>query len=70
MFSCNFIKKETLAQVISCEFCESSKNTFFTKYLRMIASFNVCEYALIMPQFAWMLNMFEYICIYLNKKSS
>ena len=25
---CNFIKKETLAQVISCEFCEVSKNTF------------------------------------------
>ena len=26
--ACNFIKKETLAQVFSCEFCESSKNTF------------------------------------------
>ena len=26
---CNFIKKETLAQVFSCEFCEISKNTFF-----------------------------------------
>ena len=25
---CNFIKKETLAQVFSCEFCEISKNTF------------------------------------------
>ena len=25
----NFIKKETLAQVFSCEFCEISKNTFF-----------------------------------------
>ena len=24
---CNFIKKETLAQVLSCEFCEISKNT-------------------------------------------
>ena len=24
---CNFIKKETLAQVFSCEFCEISKNT-------------------------------------------
>ena len=24
----NFIKKETLAQVLSCEFCEISKNTF------------------------------------------
>ena len=26
--ACNFIKKETLAQVFSCEFCEVSKNTF------------------------------------------
>ena len=24
--ACNFIKKETLAQVFSCEFCEISKN--------------------------------------------
>ena len=27
--ACNFINKETLAQVFSCEFCEISKNTFF-----------------------------------------
>ena len=26
--ACNFIKKETLAQVFSCEFCEISKTTF------------------------------------------
>ena len=25
----NFIKKETLAQMFSCKFCEISKNTFF-----------------------------------------
>ena len=30
---CNFIKKETLAQVFSCEFCEISKNTLFTEHL-------------------------------------
>ena len=35
---CNFIKKETLAQVFSCEFCEISKNTFFTEHLRATAS--------------------------------
>ena len=29
--ACNFIKKETLAQVFSGEFCEISKNTFFYK---------------------------------------
>ena len=26
--TCNFIKKETLTQVLSCEFCEISNNTF------------------------------------------
>ena len=30
---CNVIKKETLAQVFFCEFCEISKNTFFTEHL-------------------------------------
>ena len=29
--ACNFIKKETLAQVFSCECCEISKNTFFSQ---------------------------------------
>ena len=29
----NFIKKETLAQVFSCEFCGISKSMFFTKHL-------------------------------------
>ena len=27
--ACNFIEKETVPQVSSCEFCEISKNTFF-----------------------------------------
>ena len=30
--------KESLAQMFSCEFCEISKNTFFTEYLRATAS--------------------------------
>ena len=34
----NFIKKETLVQVFSCEFCEISKNTAFTEQVRMTAS--------------------------------
>ena len=34
----NFIKKETLAQVLSCEFCEIFKNTFSTEHLRTTAS--------------------------------
>ena len=34
----NFIKKETLAQVFSCEFCEISKNTFLTEHVWATAS--------------------------------
>ena len=34
----NFIKKETLAQVFSCGFCEISKYTFFTGHLPANAS--------------------------------
>ena len=34
----NFIKKETLAQVLSCEFCEIFKNIFFREHLRVTAS--------------------------------
>ena len=30
--ACNFIKKDTQAQVFSCEFCEISKNTVFTEH--------------------------------------
>ena len=29
-------KQEILAQVFSCEFCEISKNTFFTEHLRWL----------------------------------
>ena len=37
--TCNFIiKKETLAQVFSCEFWEISKNTFRTEHFWMTAS--------------------------------
>ena len=36
--ACNFIKKEALAQVLFCDFCEIAKNTFFTEHLRATAS--------------------------------
>ena len=36
--ACNFIKKEALAQVFSCEFCQISKNTFFKEHLWATAS--------------------------------
>ena len=35
---CSFIKQETLAQVISCEFCGISMNAFFTEHLWATAS--------------------------------
>ena len=34
--ACNFIKKETLVQVFSCEFCEISQNNFFTEHLQWL----------------------------------
>ena len=34
----DFIKKESLSQVFSCEFCEISKKTFFTEHLRKTAA--------------------------------
>ena len=33
-----FVKKSSLAQVFSCEFCEISKNTFLTEHLWATAS--------------------------------
>ena len=36
--ACNFIKTETLAQVLSCEFCKISKNNFFIEHLRATVS--------------------------------
>ena len=36
--ACDFIKKETLAQVFSCVFCEISNNTFSYRTPPMVAS--------------------------------
>ena len=38
---CNFIKKEALAQVFSCEFCEISYNTFLHRTPLVAASVNM-----------------------------
>ena len=35
---CNFIKKEALEQVFSCEFCENFKNPFFIEHLQATVS--------------------------------
>ena len=39
--ACNFIKKEALAQVFSCEFCEISKNAFLTEHVWATASWKI-----------------------------
>ena len=36
--ACNFIKKETMAQVFSCEFCEIFESTIFKEHLRATTS--------------------------------
>ena len=36
--ACNFVKKEALTQLFSCEFCEISKNTFFLRTPPVAAS--------------------------------
>ena len=36
--ACNFIEKETLEQVHSCEFCEVSKKTFLAERFQATAS--------------------------------
>ena len=49
----NFIKKETLAQVFSSEFCKISKNNFFTEHPRTTASASINDniYLLSLEQF-------------------
>ena len=41
--ACNFIKKGTLEQVLSCEFCGISKNRFSKELLRATASLIISE---------------------------
>ena len=43
--ACNFIKKKTLAQVLPCEFCEISKNTFSYRTPPVAASVNKMQNA-------------------------
>ena len=42
--SLNFIKKETLAQVLPYEFCKISKNTFLTEHFWATASESTLHY--------------------------
>ena len=46
---CNFIKKETLAQVFSFEFCEIYKNTFYFRAPLLAASGVLINFAILEP---------------------
>ena len=63
--ACNFIKNEALAQMISCEFYEISKNTFFAEDLRTTASVAFCKWwrhFFCWPQDIFESQLFENIC--------
>ena len=47
--ACNFIKKETLAQGFSWEFCEVYKNTFYYRTPLMAASGVLLNFAILEP---------------------
>ena len=47
--ACNSIKKETLAQVFSCEFCEIYKNTFYYRTPLVAASGVLINFAILEP---------------------
>ena len=56
------LKKETLAQVFSCEFCEIFKNTFFTEHLRTTASVSISE-LFENDLHLTMLQQYEHLCL-------
>ena len=65
--SCNFVKKETLAQLFSCEFQEISKNIFFTEHLRATASLETVKTSpIIFSGYSFLTNLLR--CKYLIKR--
>ena len=47
------MKKETPAQVFSCDFCKISKNTFFKEHLQTIASAYIMSTENLQPFFSF-----------------
>ena len=47
--ACNFIKKETLAQVFSCEFCEIYKSTCYYRTPLVLDSGVLINFAILEP---------------------
>ena len=60
--ACIFIKKETLAQVFSFEFCKNFKNISFTKYLWATASVHQWK--------AYLVSIWDMLIVYLCPYSS
>ena len=66
--ACNFLKKETLAQVFSCKCYVISKDTFFTEHPRTTATV-LCVILLLMVNF-WVSNLKNtFILVTLQKQS-
>ena len=47
--ACSFIKKGTLAQVLSCEFCEIYKNNFYYRTPMVAASGVLINFVILEP---------------------
>ena len=62
----HFIKKETLAQVLSWEFCEMFKNTFFLEHLRTSSSVpcNVSKDIMKVSSIAHYLNVWNVLLVW------
>ena len=55
----NFIKKETLAQVFSCEFCKIFKKTYFDEHLwTTVSGWRLKNHVEIEPQTFTAFNLF------------
>ena len=59
---CNFIKKETLAQVFFCEFCKISKNTFSYRTPPVFAS----DFSILARNMYLKLEVFEYCFVFIE----
>ena len=60
--ACNSIKKEALAQVLSCEFCEVSKNTLFTEHLWGSASI-YHQYLIFTESLCFIINVIDFVSV-------
>ena len=71
--ACNFIKKKTLAQMLSCEFCEIFKNTFLQntsgRLRPALKSFYKILHLVITPEVHLSLNgQVCFICVHRSRK--